>query len=499
MQSNTGHDPQSPWQLFICIVESCRCLPSVLGQTWETLAQNGFSTPQHHPTHCSEVKCLQWVLHMQVTKGRGNLTHCRILSGAICIGHIRTMGSTFQPSHQHSLFSQSQRNHLFTNTSDGFIHDKPASNLRYLPNRQRFTPPNHHHLVMASSSISLWIELPPQPRQKSLPNQTSQSLQNCLANLSNQYSNSLVSSSQNPAKLSNKPPWITHPVPATRIPPTWTTTISSTVWHENLCWSDPSQPHPRLHFLHPSKNGLKCLKPTIQTLPSCPGSNLPKLNRFFHPMISQKTWKTCVITSNICPPSKSSVVWTKVHLTTNQDPKDITSRPTTQLGWWYKDNDEGLYLCPLRWPKTWASSYTSDFTNAPHTMEIINNALKDLGCNSWLAANSAPSNQSRSMKKNKAHHRAKGRTWQNQYWFALHLISNINHQHPVIHFLYKLFNQRDSPNREDSKRTLFPTKVSLPWAPWLPHQRTQICEFAEKKIGFFPYPLQTIHAITGIL
>ena len=31
------------------------------------------------------------------------------------------------------------------------------------------------------------------------------------------------------------------------------------------------------------------------------------------------------------------------------------------------------------------------------------------------------------------------------------------------------------------------------------HQRTQICEFAEKKIGFFPYPLQIIHANTGIL
>ena len=31
------------------------------------------------------------------------------------------------------------------------------------------------------------------------------------------------------------------------------------------------------------------------------------------------------------------------------------------------------------------------------------------------------------------------------------------------------------------------------------HQRTQICEFAEKKIGFFPYPVETIHANTGIL
>ena len=31
------------------------------------------------------------------------------------------------------------------------------------------------------------------------------------------------------------------------------------------------------------------------------------------------------------------------------------------------------------------------------------------------------------------------------------------------------------------------------------HQRTQICEFAETKKGFFPYPVQTIHAITRIL
>ena len=31
------------------------------------------------------------------------------------------------------------------------------------------------------------------------------------------------------------------------------------------------------------------------------------------------------------------------------------------------------------------------------------------------------------------------------------------------------------------------------------HQRTQICEFAEKKIGFFPYPVETIHANTRIL
>ena len=31
------------------------------------------------------------------------------------------------------------------------------------------------------------------------------------------------------------------------------------------------------------------------------------------------------------------------------------------------------------------------------------------------------------------------------------------------------------------------------------HQRTQICEFAEKKIGFFPYPVETIHVNTRIL
>ena len=45
---------------------------------------------------------------------------------------------------------------------------------------------------------------------------------------------------------------------------------------------------------------------------------------------------------------KSRIIWTKVHILLDQDPKDITSGPATQLGWWYRDNDKGLYLQPLR-------------------------------------------------------------------------------------------------------------------------------------------------------
>ena len=63
----------------------------------------------------------------------------------------------------------------------------------------------------------------------------------------------------------------------------------------------------------------------------------------------------------------------------NQDPKDITSGPTTQMGWWYKENDKGLYLRPLRNAETTQDlrilSYTSNFTNADHTMALINAAL----------------------------------------------------------------------------------------------------------------------------
>ena len=157
---------------------------------------------------------------------------------------------------------------------------------------------------------------------------------------------------------------------------------------------------------------------------------------------------------------KSGIVWTKVHLTTNQDPKDIISGPTTQLGWWYKDNDEGLYLRPLRDAEMTQDlgilAYTSNFTNAPHTMEIINNALQDLGCKFAIGGKLRPIKSIKVTEKIKTHHRSKGGTWQNQYWFALHLISDINHQRPAIRFLYKLFNQRDSPQPGGLKARFIP-------------------------------------------
>ena len=44
--------------------------------------KKGFSTPEHHPSYCSEVKCLQWVLHT-CRKGRATLCiveSCQVLS-----------------------------------------------------------------------------------------------------------------------------------------------------------------------------------------------------------------------------------------------------------------------------------------------------------------------------------------------------------------------------------------------------------------------------------
>ena len=159
---------------------------------------------------------------------------------------------------------------------------------------------------------------------------------------------------------------------------------------------------------------------------------------------------------------KSGILWTKVHLTTNQDPKDITSGPTTQLGWWYKDNDEGLYLRPLRDAEMTQDlgilAYTSNFTNGPHTMEIINKALKELGCKFPIGGKLRPIKSVKVTDKIKADHRAKGGTWQNQHWFALHLISDINHQRPAIRYLYKLFNQRDSPQPGGLKARFIPNE-----------------------------------------
>ena len=64
----------------------------------------------------------------------------------------------------------------------------------------------------------------------------------------------------------------------------------------------------------------------------------------------------------------------------NHDPKDIMSGPTTQMSWWNKDNNEGLYLCPLCDTEVTTDlgilSYTCNFMNSDHMMELIRTRLQ---------------------------------------------------------------------------------------------------------------------------
>ena len=94
---------------------------------------------------------------------------------------------------------------------------------------------------------------------------------------------------------------------------------------------------------------------------------------------------------------KSGIIWTKVHIILDQDPNDITSGLSTQLGWWYRDNDEGLYLRPLRDAESTQDlgilAYTCNFTNAAHTMDLINKAMAELGCKFKIGGKLPTSNQ----------------------------------------------------------------------------------------------------------
>ena len=145
---------------------------------------------------------------------------------------------------------------------------------------------------------------------------------------------------------------------------------------------------------------------------------------------------------------KSGIIWTKVHIILDQDPTDITSGPSTQLGWWYRDNDEGLYLRPLRDAESTQDlgilAYTCNFTNAAHTMDLINKAMAELGCKFKIGGKLRPIKSFHITDKIRATHRENGGMWQTQYWFALHLISDVSHQRTAIRYLYRLFNQKNS-------------------------------------------------------
>ena len=145
---------------------------------------------------------------------------------------------------------------------------------------------------------------------------------------------------------------------------------------------------------------------------------------------------------------KSGIIWTKVHIILDQDPKDITSGPSTQLGWWYRDNDEGLYLRPL-WDAESTQdlgilAYTCNFTNVAHTMDLINKAMAELGCKFKIGGKLRPIKSFNINDKIRATHRENGGLWQTQYWFALHLISDVSHQRTAIRYLYRLFNQKNA-------------------------------------------------------
>ena len=89
---------------------------------------------------------------------------------------------------------------------------------------------------------------------------------------------------------------------------------------------------------------LKSMDPSLAILPWFKSS---KLNPILSPSNIPTEMKVLRNYFQRLSP-KSGIIWTKVHLMLDQPPKDITSGPTTQMGWWYKENDEGLYLCPLQ-------------------------------------------------------------------------------------------------------------------------------------------------------
>ena len=146
---------------------------------------------------------------------------------------------------------------------------------------------------------------------------------------------------------------------------------------------------------------------------------------------------------------KSGIIWTKVHISTDHDPKDITSGPTTQLGWWYKDHDEGLYLRPLRDAEMTQDlgilAYTSNFTDAEATMSTINHELQNIGCKFPIGGKMRPIKAIKVDESTRSAHRSKGGSWYNQHWFAMHLISDSKHQRQAIKYLYKMFNQKNKP------------------------------------------------------
>ena len=57
-----------------------------------------------------------------------------------------------------------------------------------------------------------------------------------------------------------------------------------------------------------------------------------------------------------------------------------------------------------------------------------------------------------------ATHRENRGLWQTQYWFALHLISDVSHQRTAIRYLYRLFNQKNATQPGGLRARLIPNE-----------------------------------------
>ena len=69
-------------------------------------------------------------------------------------------------------------------------------------------------------------------------------------------------------------------------------------------------------------------------------------------------------------------------------------------------------------------------------MDLINEAMAELGCKFKIGGKLRPTIKSFSMnEKTRSIHREHGGSWQTQYWFALHLISDVSHQRMAIRYL----------------------------------------------------------------
>ena len=145
-------------------------------------------------------------------------------------------------------------------------------------------------------------------------------------------------------------------------------------------------------------------------------------------------------------PQPGRAVWTKVHITTQEQPSQIISGEENDMDLWYCNQGDRLNIRPLRDSDNTAEigvlTYTGNFLDTKRFMKMINEAVQAVGFTGVLGGKIKKCQDIPLTPEEREEFTATRNSWKKQYWMPIHVSVDQAHKDKAKKALYKVCNDQ---------------------------------------------------------